>query len=130
MRKQCILYQVLFLLEPLGTRLTYRELYKQWMASGAQFLTLAGNMRPPDKLTCLKWVVNAWEAISIEVIGSSLKACGISFAIDGSKDSSIHCFKQGAVATDIASTISWLTDEMLAAPDMNDNNPFLTTDDE
>ena len=59
----------------------YRELYNQWMASGKQSLTPAGNMRPPDKLICLNLVVKAWEAVSTEVIVSSFKACGIRIAV-------------------------------------------------
>ena len=83
----------------------YRELYNQWMASGKQSLTPAGNVRPPDKLTCLKWVVKAWEAVSTEVIVSSFHASGISVAVDGSEDSTMHCLKQSGIAADAASCI-------------------------
>ena len=112
------------------SKAAYHELYNQWMASGKQFLTHAGNMRPPDKLTCLKWVVKAWEVISTEVRVSSFKASGISVEVDGSEDSSIHCLKQGGVAAGVPSNISQLTAEMLAAPDVNDNDPFLSVDDD
>ena len=61
---------------------------------------------------------------------SSFKACGISVAVDGSEDSSIHCLKQSGIAADAASRISQLTAEMLAARDDDDDDPFLSSDDD
>ena len=93
----------------------YRVLYNQWMASGEQSFTLGGNMRAPDKLTCLKWVVESWEVVTSEVIVKSFKVCGISVAVDGSEDGDIHCLKSGEVAADAAEEIHQLTTEMLAS---------------
>ena len=56
------------------------------------------------------------------------QTCGISVGVDGGKDPFIHCLKQGGVAADAVANISWLTMEKLAAPDMNDDDPFLTID--
>ena len=69
----------------------YRELYNQWMISGEHSFTPAGNMRAPDKLTCLQWVVKAWEAVSTEVVVNSFKICDISTATNGSEDSLVNC---------------------------------------
>ena len=96
------------------------------MASGEHSLTSAGNMRAPDKLTCLKWVVKAWEALSTEVVIKSFEACGIGVPVDGSEDGSIHCLKPGGVAAEAASVIARLTAEMLAADD--DSDPFADLD--
>ena len=110
----------------------YRELYNQWMASGEQSFTPAGNMRAPDKLICLRWVVKAWEAVTTEVIVKSFKACGISVAIDGSEDDQIHCLKQGGMAADAAPEISRLTTEMLEADNEDSafDDPFDDEDDD
>ena len=106
----------------------YRELYNQWMVSGQQSLTPAGNMRAPDKLTCLKWVIKAWDSVTTEVVVNSFKACGISVAVDGSEDSAIHCLKQGGVAAEAASEIARLTAEILAGEATPDEDPFADLD--
>uniref|UniRef100_A0A1X7UB27 DDE-1 domain-containing protein n=1 Tax=Amphimedon queenslandica TaxID=400682 RepID=A0A1X7UB27_AMPQE len=100
----------------------YRQLYNQWMVSGEHSFTPAGNMRAPDKLTCLKWVVQSWESVTTDVIVKSFKACGISVAIDGSEDNEIHCLKSDGVAADAAEDIRRLTAEMLAS--QPDDDPF------
>ena len=82
-------------------------------------------MRAPDKLTCLKLVVESWEAVASEVIVKSFKVCGISVVVDGSEDGDIHCLKSGEVAADAAEEIHQLTTEMLASqPDDEDEDPF------
>jgi hypothetical protein len=91
----------------------YRELYNQWMVSGEHSFTSAGNMRAPTKMTCLEWVVKAWEAVTTEVIINSFKVCGISVACDGSEDGLIHCLKPGEIGAEALPEISKLTGEML-----------------
>ena len=101
-----------------------------WLQSDEQSLTPPGNMRPPAKLTCLKWVVKAWEAVSNEVMVSSWMACGFSVAVNVSENSSIHSLKQSEIAAKAASRISKLTAEMLAAPNDNNDDRFLSSDDD
>ena len=45
-----------------------------------------GNRRAPSKIVMLKWVKQAWDAISPDIIRKSFKKCGISNTIDGSED--------------------------------------------
>ena len=87
-------------------------------------------MRPPDKLTCLKQVVKAREAVSIELIVSSFKACGINPDFDRSEDSSMHYLKQSGITADTVSHIFQLAAEMLAAPCNEYNDLFLSSDDD
>ena len=82
------------------------------------------------KLTSLKCVVKAWKAGSTEMIVSSFEACGISVAVGGSKDSSVHCLNQSEIAADAVLHISQLIAEMLAAPYNNDDDPVLSSDDD
>ncbi|KAH7723329.1 Protein W02H5.4 [Aphelenchoides avenae] len=53
------------------------------------------NPKPPQPETYLEWVLDAWDAVSEDVIIRSFKACGISTALDGSEDALIHCLKEG-----------------------------------
>ena len=48
----------------------------------------------------------------------------------GSKDSSIQCLKKNGIAAHAESRILPLIGEMLAAPDSDGNDPFLTSDDD
>ena len=64
----------------------YCELYNKWMASGEKSFTAGGNMKPPDRLLCLKWVKTAWVTISSDTVINSFKNCGISGETDGSED--------------------------------------------
>ncbi|KAH7711885.1 pogo transposable element with KRAB domain-like protein [Aphelenchoides avenae] len=65
------------------------------MLDGDHQTTAAGNPKPPQPETYLQWVLDAWDAVSEEVIIRSFKACGISTALDGSEDDLIHCLKEG-----------------------------------
>ena len=75
-------------------------------------------MRVPDKLTCLKCVVESQEAVTSKVIVKFFKVCGISVAVDGSED--------GEVAADAAEEIRQFTTEILGSqPDDEDGDPLL-----
>lgn len=71
------------------------EQYDEWMASGVQEYTEAGNMRPPPRKTIVEWVLTAWSRLSVDVIAKSFRSCALNLAVDGSEDSEIHCFKKG-----------------------------------
>ena len=58
------------------------------------------------------------------------QTCEISIVVDGSEDSSIRRLKHGGIAADAVSNISQLPAEKLAASDVNDNDPFLTVDED
>ena len=71
--------------------------YDEWMASGVQEYTEAGNMRPPSRKTIVEWELTAWSRLSTDVIAKSFKSCALNLAVDGSEDSVIHCFKKGQI---------------------------------
>uniref|UniRef100_A0A915CVP1 Uncharacterized protein n=1 Tax=Ditylenchus dipsaci TaxID=166011 RepID=A0A915CVP1_9BILA len=47
----------------------------------------------------LQWIYEAWQSLTKEMIASSFETCGITNALDGSEDDSIHCFKQHGPAS-------------------------------
>ena len=73
----------------------YKALYNEWMATGEKSYTPAGNMRAPEKALCLRWVKEAWNSVTTEVVIKSFRVCGISVKTDGSEDGEIHCIKEG-----------------------------------
>ena len=62
------------------------ELYDKWLFNGPVEKTKGGNRRAPSKIVMLKWIKQAWDAISPDIVRKSFKKCGISNAIDGSED--------------------------------------------
>ena len=62
------------------------EIYEEWLFDGPVEKTKGGNRRAPSKIVMLKWIKQAWDAISPDIIRKSVKKCGISNAIDGSED--------------------------------------------
>uniref|UniRef100_A0A915DHN8 Transposase n=1 Tax=Ditylenchus dipsaci TaxID=166011 RepID=A0A915DHN8_9BILA len=46
-----------------------------------------------------RWIYEAWQSLTEEMIASSFKTCGITNALDGSEDDLIHCFKQHGPAS-------------------------------
>ena len=58
-------------------------MYDEWLFNEK---TKGGNRRAPSKIVMLKWVKQAWDAISPDIIRKSFKKCGISNTIDGSED--------------------------------------------
>ena len=101
----------------------YEDLYNEWMATGKHSFTKAGNMKAPDKLTCLNWVKVAWSSVTAETIIMSFKVGGVSVETDGSEDSMIHCLKRGEVAAEAAAEVAKMT-SALEIPD--DSDPFAT----
>lgn len=71
------------------------EQYDEWMASGVQECTEAGNMRPPPRKTIVEWVLTAWARLPTEANTKSFKSCALNLGVDGSQDSDIHCSKKG-----------------------------------
>jgi hypothetical protein len=84
----------------------YKGLYNQWMETGDKSYTTAGNMRAPDKALCLRWVKEAWDSVTTEVVIKSFRVCGISVKTDDSEDGEIHCIKEGQLAAEASPTIA------------------------
>ena len=66
------------------------ELYDKWQFSAPKELTRYGNPKPPSKAVLMKWVKQAWDLVTPEIIAKSFKKCGISVAFDGSEQDQIH----------------------------------------
>lgn len=64
------------------------------MLHGLKEKTAYGNPKPPPIDEYLNWILEAWNAVSVETIEKSFKVCGITNAIDGSEDDKIYCFKE------------------------------------
>lgn len=62
------------------------ELYDEWQFSAPKELTRYGNPKPPSKPLLLKWIKQAWDLVTPEIVQKSFKKCGISNAMDGSED--------------------------------------------
>ena len=41
----------------------------------------------------MKWIVDAWDELSKDLIIKSFKGCGLTNDLDGSEDCKIHCFR-------------------------------------
>lgn len=106
----------------------YKALYNEWLVNGDKSYTAAGNVRAPAKLMCIKWVKQAWESVTPDVVRKSFKACGISVAVDGSEDSDIHCLKDGEIAAVARPVIAEKAAALLAPMDVDEEctteNPF------
>ena len=72
-----------------------QEYYDDWLANGKHEYTNAGNMKPVPRRLIVDWVIKSWQAILAETVAKSMKACGLSLAVDGTEDDLISCFKEG-----------------------------------
>ena len=63
-----------------------QEAYDEWLFAGEKSMTPKGNRRPPALPTFLKWIKEAWDQVTPEIIRKSFKKCGISNDLDGSED--------------------------------------------
>ena len=72
-----------------------QEYYDDWLANGKHEYTNAGNMKPVPRRFIVDWVIKSWQAIPAEMVAKSMKACGLSLAVDGTEDDLILYFKEG-----------------------------------
>ena len=98
------------------------------MATGEKSYTPAGNMRAPDKALCLRWVKEAWNSVTTEVVIKLFRVCGISVKTDGSEDSEIHCIKEGQVAAEALPTVAKKTASLFEDSLDDDHDPFDRSD--
>ncbi|KAH7704383.1 pogo transposable element with KRAB domain-like protein [Aphelenchoides avenae] len=72
------------------------QLYNHWMMYGEHEATAAGDPKPPPPEVYLEWVLEAWNhGVTKDNIVNSFKTCGITTALNGSKDHLIHCLNDG-----------------------------------
>lgn len=72
-----------------------RALYNEWLDSGKQTTTAAGNVRAPSRTDICDMVSQAWNDLSEEMIAKSFANCGQTK--DGIPED-VTCMKEGRVA--------------------------------
>ncbi|CAI7893565.1 unnamed protein product [Closterium sp. NIES-53] len=64
-----------------------RQRYQQWFQEeGQEQLTRAGNLKKPPPEVVVRWISRAWKAVPADLLKRAFLTCGISNALDGSKD--------------------------------------------
>lgn len=104
----------------------FREFYSQWINEPAVALTPAGNRRAISKLELVRFVKDAWQRVSKDVISNSFRVCGIT-----SYDPEvIHCTKEGNECDQLRATMKDWKPEHLDClmlfddePDPDDDTP-------
>ena len=66
-----------------------RRKYLAWMISGPFEFTPAGKKNAPSRNLVLRWIKTAWGDFPEEMVRKSFKTCGISNAMDGTKDDAV-----------------------------------------
>ena len=74
---------------PFKARLS--ELYDEWLFNRPVENTRFSNRKAPPKPLLLRWVKEAWAAITPDIIRKSFKKCGITSALDSSEDYLFNC---------------------------------------
>ena len=98
------------------------------MALGEKSYTPAGNISAPDKALCLRWVKEAWNSVTTEVVIKSFRVCGISMKTHSLEDSEIHCIKEGQIAAEASPTIAEKTAGLFEDSLDDDRDPFDESD--
>lgn len=63
-----------------------KRLWNTWMLEGEKTFTKGGRMRRASLEVVCEWIVEAWSAISADVVRNSFKKCSISNNLDGTED--------------------------------------------
>ena len=108
----------------------YEEKYSEWMVSGRNSYSAAGNMRAPSKAQFLKWVKKCWSSLSTELILESFCSCGIFVNVDGSEDAEIYCLKGDGVAALAGPATTDFTRKLLQEDESDEKDPFASVDEE
>lgn len=62
------------------------ELYNEWIFNRPVEKTKFGNHHAPNRALVLRWIKQAWDCITPDMIRRSFKKCGITCALDGTED--------------------------------------------
>ena len=98
------------------------------MATGEKSYTAAGNMHAPNKALCLRWVKDAWNSVTTDVIIKSFRVCGISVKTDGSEDGEIHNLKKGQITAEALPITAEKTASLLEAAEEDNSDSFTECD--
>jgi hypothetical protein len=71
-------------------KVTFWQLYNQWMTTMKHELRPSGITKHTTSPTVCEWILAAWCSISPEIVKKSFKVIGISNEMDGSKDFMIN----------------------------------------
>ena len=64
----------------------FRNVYDDWLVDGAVELTRGGDRTPPGRPLLMRWIKDAWDSVTPDIVRKSFKVCGISSALDGTED--------------------------------------------
>ena len=96
------------------------EKYDEWPANGVR--VYRGNMKVPPRKLIIEWILKAWNELDVNIIVKSFKSCALNVNVDGSEDTSIHCFKN---VQPCESGYDKLKRQLQSLQDEStDNNPF------
>ena len=102
-----------------------KEMYDEWWLSEEQTYTAQGNVRAPDFVTVVGWILDAWEEITPEMIRHSFKACGITTEPDGSDMDDIMCFQPRRPCEEGKNDLKQLFDDLVNGIDvLEEDDPF------
>jgi len=77
-----------------------RRQYLSWMMTGPFEFTPAEKKKAVSKNLVLKWIKQLWAEIPAEMVRKSFKTCGISNALDGTKDDEVYTDDMPELADD------------------------------
>ena len=66
------------------------EEWTKWIEAPTHHATPTGRVKRPSISNVCEWVKNSWQWVKSETIVKSFKRCGISSALDGSKDDVLY----------------------------------------
>ena len=87
-----------------------------------------GNLKAPPRWEVVLWILNAWVNLDRNIVIKSFPVCGLNLPPDGSKDHSIHCFKEEQSCSAGAAIFMYETLKLNAEILDVDNNPFQQED--
>ena len=110
----------------------YARLYEDWMCEDQHSYTKGGNVKPATKFQLASWVKAARDQIPTELIKKSFIVCGISNALDNSKDERINVLKpDGILQSSREDVLNKLKKVTEAQGNMNNiSNPPTSEEDE
>lgn len=67
-----------------------------WLsASESHQFTRGGHLKAPSCSLLCELVKSSWDAVPIDIVKKPFASCAINIPTDGSRDSEIHCFREG-----------------------------------